>query len=53
MKVANELCIDIKITKLQMFMLKMINCPRVIFGLPAICPRWCISVSNPYVKTQK
>lgn len=53
MTVVNEIYVDLKITKLQMLMLKVINYPRVLFGLPAICPRWCVSVGKLYVKPAK
>lgn len=53
MTVVSEIYVDLKITKLQMLMLKVINYPRVLFGLPVICPRWCVGVSKPYVKLSK
>lgn len=53
MSVAKEIYVDLNTTKLQMFMLKMINYPRVIMGLPVICPRWCVSVGKPYSKPAK
>lgn len=41
MSVINEITVDFHISKFQMFVLKMINCPRVFFGLGVWVPRFC------------
>lgn len=50
MKQIKNLCVDVKVSKLQLFALKLINYPRVLLGLPVICPDWCVTIGKVYLK---
>jgi hypothetical protein len=43
MKTTSEIHVEFHISKFQMLMLKLINCPRVFFGFDVWVPRFCVT----------